>query len=81
MKTLSLYKDVRQLFILSDALKEKLKSLGAHTGAEQRVKEIAEKYIENIQGEILSFNEFLTTLAECSNDEDLGMFIDDLGAV
>lgn len=79
MNFLTIIEDVRQLFINSEALKEKVKSLGASTGAEQKVKEIAVKYIENIEGEILAFNEFISTLAECSTDEDLGMFVDDFG--
>lgn len=75
MNFLTITEDIRQLFINSEALKEKVKSLGARTGAEQKVKEIAEKYIENIQGEILSFNEFLTNLSERNDDEDLNLLL------
>ncbi len=81
MNVVNISDDVRQLFINSEALKEKVKSLEARTGAEQKVKERAVKYIENVQGEILAFNEFLTTLFECDTDEDIEFLIDDLGEI
>ena len=75
----SLSEDVRQLFIYSEALKDKVNSLGASTGAEQSVMRKAKLYIENIQAEVLSFNELLLVLTECVSDDDLKLLLDSYG--
>jgi len=76
MLFITLSDDVRQLFIHSEALKDKINSLGVSTGVEQIVKRKAHQHIENIQAEILCFNEFLSGLLECINEDDLNFLLE-----